>query len=812
MRYIKFFKELNNKNVNLVGGKNASIGEMFQELVPIGIKVPDGFAITSEAYWYLLEQGGAKQKIIELLENVDATEIDVLKIRSKQIRELIFGTPFPSDLRDEIFQAYEILSQQYNMKEADVAVRSSATAEDLPDASFAGQQDTYLNIKGKTELIHYIKSCLASLFTDRAISYRASRGFDHLKVALSVGVQKMVRADKGSAGVMFSIDTETGFKDAVFITSAWGLGENVVGGTINPDEFYVFKPTLEQNKRPIIKRQLGNKTQKMVYAPRGSEHPTRNIKTTKKEWQSFSLSDEDVLILAKYAIEIEKHYSKEAKQYRPMDIEWAKDGDSGEIFIVQARPETVQSQKSKEESQVFEKFKFKNPNEKKEIILQGRAIGSKIGSGKVRIINDLEHMNSFKEGEILVTDNTDPDWEPCMKKASAVITNRGGRTCHAAIVAREIGVPAIVGVSGATDSLYTGMEITVSCAEGEEGYVYAGIYEHEIERVELSNMQETQTKIYINIGNPEKAFGFSQLPNHGVGLARMEMIILNQIKAHPLALVDLHHKKSVKEKNEIENLMAGYANPKDFFVKKIAEGIGMISAAFYPKPVIVRTSDFKSNEYMRMLDGSSYEPNEENPMLGYRGASRYYSESYNEAFSWECEALALVREEMGLTNMKVMIPFLRTIEEGKKVLEILRKNNLESGKNGLEIYIMCELPVNVILADDFLSLFDGFSIGSNDLTQLTLGVDRDSELVSHVFDERNEAMLRMFKKAIEACKRHNKYCGICGQAPSDYPEVTEFLVKEGITSISLNPDSVIPTWNAVAKLEKELKDHGLTVH
>ncbi|WQY56971.1 pyruvate, water dikinase [Helicobacter pylori] len=811
MRYIKFFKELNNKNVNLVGGKNASIGEMFQELVPIGIKVPDGFAITSEAYWYLLEQGGAKQKIIELLENVDATEIDVLKIRSKQIRELIFGTPFPSDLRDEIFQAYEILSQQYNMKEADVAVRSSATAEDLPDASFAGQQDTYLNIKGKTELIHYIKSCLASLFTDRAISYRASRGFDHLKVALSVGVQKMVRADKGSAGVMFSIDTETGFKDAVFITSAWGLGENVVGGTINPDEFYVFKPTLEQNKRPIIKRQLGNKTQKMVYAPRGSEHPTRNIKTTKKEWQSFSLSDEDVLILAKYAIEIEKHYSKEAKQYRPMDIEWAKDGESGEIFIVQARPETVQSQKSKEESQVFEKFKFKNPNEKKEIILQGRAIGSKIGSGKVRIINDLEHMNSFKEGEILVTDNTDPDWEPCMKKASAVITNRGGRTCHAAIVAREIGVPAIVGVSGATDSLYTGMEITVSCAEGEEGYVYAGIYEHEIERVELSNMQETQTKIYINIGNPEKAFGFSQLPNHGVGLARMEMIILNQIKAHPLALVDLHHKKSVKEKNEIENLMAGYANPKDFFVKKIAEGIGMISAAFYPKPVIVRTSDFKSNEYMRMLGGSSYEPNEENPMLGYRGASRYYSESYNEAFSWECEALALVREEMGLTNMKVMIPFLRTIEEGKKVLEILRKNNLESGKNGLEIYIMCELPVNVILADDFLSLFDGFSIGSNDLTQLTLGVDRDSELVSHVFDERNEAMLKMFKKAIEACKRHNKYCGICGQAPSDYPEVTEFLVKEGITSISLNPDSVIPTWNAVAKLEKELKEHGLTV-
>ncbi|WP_104725908.1 pyruvate, water dikinase [Helicobacter felis] len=800
MRYIKFYKEINNKDINLVGGKNASIGEMFQELVPSGIKVPNGFAITSDAYWYLLEKGGIKAQIVTLLEGVDATELDVLKMRSKQIRDLIFGTPLPADLRDEILQAYQMLSDEYNMREADVAVRSSATAEDLPDASFAGQQDTYLNVKGKTELIHYIKACLASLFTDRAISYRASRGFDHLKVALSVGVQKMVRADKASAGVMFSIDTETGFKDAIFITSSWGLGESVVGGLVNPDEFYVFKPTLAQGKEPIIKRQLGDKSNKIVYASRGSKHPTKTVPTTPKEQQSFSLSDMDILNLARDAAIIEAHYTKEAGQYRPMDIEWAKDGDSGEIFIVQARPETVQSQKQSQK--VYEKYHFKGAPPK-EVLLTGKAIGGKIGIGKVRVINSLDHMNIFKEGEILVTDNTDPDWEPIMKKASAVVTNRGGRTCHAAIVAREIGVPTIVGAIGATESLYTGMEVTISCAQGETGYIYAGAHAFEVERIALDAMQEPKTKIYLNIGNPEKAFKFSQLPNHGVGLARMELIMLNQIKAHPLALVDLHHNKSVPERDQLENLIAGYESPKDFFVKKIAEGMGMISAAFYPKPVIVRTSDFKSNEYMRMLGGSAYEPHEENPMLGFRGASRYYSDLYKEAFAWECEALCMVREKMGLSNMKIMIPFLRTIEEAKKVLEILRKNGLESGKNGLEIYIMCELPVNVILADDFLSLFDGFSIGSNDLTQLTLGVDRDGQLVSHVFDERNPVMLEMFKRAIEACQRHGKYCGICGQAPSDYIEVAEFLVRHGISSLSLNPDSVIATWNRIVQLENQ---------
>ena len=661
MQYIKFFKELNNKDVPLVGGKNASIGEMFQELVPVGIKVPNGFAITSEAYWYLLDSGGIREKIVSLLKDVDITEIDVLKTRSKKIRELIFGTPFPADLRDEIFEAYRILSDEYGMKEADVAVRSSATAEDLPDASFAGQQDTYLSVKGQTDLIHYIKSCFASLFTDRAVSYRASRGFDHFKVALSVGVQKMVRADKGSSGVMFSIDTETGFKDAVFITSSWGLGENVVGGTVNPDEFYVFKPTLETGKRPIIKRQMGHKNVKMVYAPKGSEHPTKNIATTQKEMQTFSISDDDILTLARYAVTIEKHYSKEAGEYRPMDMEWAKDGDSGEIFIVQARPETVQSQKEKNNSiQVIEKYRFAK-NESREVVIKGRATGGKIGYGKVRIINDIEHMNTFKEGEILVTDNTDPDWEPAMKKAAAVITNRGGRTCHAAIVAREIGVPAIVGAIGATDRLYTGMEVTVSCAEGEEGYVYAGIHEYTVDTIRLDNLGNTKTKIYMNIGNPEKAFSFAQLPNDGVGLARMEMIILNQIKAHPLALVDLQNGKKIPEAEEIKKLIAGYESPKDFFVKKIAEGMGMIAAAFYPKPVIVRTSDFKSNEYRGMIAGTCYEPQEENPMLGYRGASRYYSDLYHTAFEWELEALAQVREEMGLTNMKIMVPLLKKI-------------------------------------------------------------------------------------------------------------------------------------------------------
>lgn len=807
MKYIKFFKELRNKDVPLVGGKNASIGEMFQELSRMGIKVPNGFAITSDAYWYLLEHGQIKDQIVHLLDNVDVTEIDVLKVRSKEIRDMIFGTPFPKDLKDEILEAYKILSKEYGMDEADVAVRSSATAEDLPDASFAGQQDTYLSVQGPQELIHYVKSCFASLFTDRAVSYRASRGFDHFKVALSVGIQKMVRSDKGSSGVMFSIDTETGFKDAAFITSSWGLGENVVGGTVNPDEFYVFKPTLLEGKRPILKRQLGHKNIKMIYAAPGSEHPTKNIPTTEDEFNSFSLSDEEVLTLAKYACIIEEHYTKEAGEYRPMDMEWAKDGINGELFIVQARPETVQSQKAKHgKANQLEKYNLKAiPADKHKILATGKAVGDKIGAGKVRIIQDLEHMGDLQEGEVLVTDNTDPDWEPAMKRAAAIVTNRGGRTCHAAIVAREIGVPAIVGAVGATESIEDGLEVTVSCAEGEEGMVYEGKWPFEITTINLENLEQPKTKLYMNVGNPEKAFSFAQIPNNGVGLARMEFIINNYIKAHPLALHDIYnHKKDVQDYDAIKKLAAGYENTKDFFIKKIAEGVGMICAAFYPDPVIVRTSDFKSNEYKKMVGGAKYEPHEENPMIGYRGASRYYSESYRPAFEWEVQALAYARDEMGLTNMKVMIPFLRSPEEGKKVLEIMAENGLERGKNGLEIYVMCELPTNVILADEYLKMFDGFSIGSNDLTQLTLGVDRDGELVSHIFDERNPAVLKMLDMAIDACKRNDKYVGICGQAPSDYPEIAEFLVERGISSLSLNPDSVLGTWDSVLKLEKKL--------
>ena len=807
MKYVKFFNEIKNKDVPIVGGKNASIGEMFQELNSAGIKVPNGFAITSDAYWHLLDSANIRPKIKELLENVDASEIDVLNARSKKIRELIFTTPLPQDLKDEILEAYKILSKEYNMSEADVAVRSSATAEDLPDASFAGQQDTFLNIKGAQNLIHYVKSCLASLFNDRAVSYRASRGYDHFTIALSVGVQKMVRSDIGSSGVMFSIDTETGFKDAVFITASWGLGENVVGGTVNPDEFYVFKPTLKQGKRPIIKKEMGKKDIKMVYAPSGSAHPTRNIPTTIEEITSFAITDEDILTLARYAIIIEDHYTKEAGEYRPMDMEWAKDGKSGDIFIVQARPETVQSQKQKSgNANRIEKFSFKKPVDKIHTLVKGMAIGDKISHGKIKIIQDIEHMGEIKEGDILVTDNTDPDWEPAMKKAAAVITNRGGRTCHAAIVAREIGVPAIVGASGATEKLANGIKATVSCAEGEVGFVYNGIFDYDIEVEDISDLDKTKTKIYMNVGNPEKAFSFAQLPNNGVGLARMEHIILNNIKVHPVALLDIQKgKKDIQDYEKIKDIIRGYDSPREFFISKIAEGMGMIAAAFYPNPIIARTSDFKSNEYKGMIGGAPYEPQEENPMLGYRGASRYYSESYKEAFEWECQALAKVRDEMGLTNMRVMVPVLRTPEEGIKVIEIMRRNGLEQGKDGLEIYAMCELPVNVILADEFLQIFDGFSIGSNDLTQMTLGVDRDSELVSYIFDERNPAMLEMFKRAIAACKKHKKYCGICGQAPSDYPEIAEFLVKEGISSISLNPDSVISTWRVVEKAEKALK-------
>ena len=799
MKFIKFFNEIRNTDVATVGGKNASLGEMYQKLTPLGINVPNGFAITAKAYFYLLEEGGIRQKIEELLSDIDIVDIGVLQSRSQTIRDLIFATPIPKDMQEEIITAYKKLSSEYGVEDADVAVRSSATAEDLPDASFAGQQDTYLNVVGISSLIHYTKLCFASLFTTRAISYRQSRGFSHFDVGLSICVQKMVRSDKASSGVMFSIDTESGFKDVVLITSAWGLGENIVGGTINPDEFYVYKPKLKEGKKPIIKRSIGSKKLKMVYAYKDPDKTTINVTTPPSKRNSFSISDDEVLELARYAMIIEEHYSKEAGEYRPMDMEWAKDGYDGKLYIVQARPETVQSQNIN--SSLTERYILKKSDDLK-VLTKGIAVGSKIGSGKVRVINSLKEICVFKEGDVLVTDITDPDWEPAMKIASAVITNRGGKTCHAAIVAREIGVPAIVGCQNATEVLKNDMVVTCDCSQGDIGYVYDGKVEYKKESIDLKAIKKPKTKIYLNIGNPSKALFFNQLPVDGVGLARMEFVVNNYIKVHPLALKALYYEKEVSQKEEILQIISAYDNPKDFFVKRISEGIGMIASAFYPRPVIVRTSDFKSNEYKKMIGAGDFEPDEENPMIGFRGASRYYSDFYKEAFMWECEALKYVIEEMGLDNIKLMIPFVRTPKEGEKVISIMKEVGLKQ-ENGLEIYAMCEIPANVVLADEFLKIFDGYSIGSNDLTQLTLGVDRDSDLVSNVFDERHPVMLKQFESAIKSCKKFGKYVGICGQAPSDYPEVAKFLVKRGIDSISLNPDSVITTINILSSIEED---------
>jgi pyruvate,water dikinase len=793
VKFIRFFNQITNKDVAIVGGKNASLGEMYQKLTPLGINIPNGFAITAEAYFYLLKKGNIEKKIKELLDDIDLDDIGVLEDRAKKIRNLIFSTPLPIELKDEIIKAYEILSKSYNKKDLDVAIRSSATAEDLPEASFAGQQDTYLNVVGISNLIHYTKLCFASLFTARAISYRSSRGFDHFGVGLSVCVQKMVRSDLASSGVMFSIDTQSGFKDAILITSSWGLGENVVGGIVNPDEFFVFKPKLKEGFKPILKRELGTKKLKLIYS-NNPNTPTINVETTSSEQNSFSINDSEVLELAKIALIIEEHYSKEAGRFFPMDIEWAKDGLDNKLYIVQARPETVQSQKN---SLSYQRFILK---EKSKILTTGIAVGDKIGSGKVRVIKSLDHINEFKKGEVLVTDITDPDWEPAMKIASAVVTNRGGKTCHAAIVAREIGVPTIVGCENATEVLKSEQDVTVDCSSGEIGKVYEGILKYDVENINLSNLKELKTKIYLNMADPSKAFSFNKLPVDGVGLARMEFIINNYIKVHPLALKDLYYKKSVQDEDIIKKIIAPYKSAKDFYIRKISEGVGLIAAAFYPKPVIVRTSDFKSNEYKKMIGGKEYEPIEENPMLGFRGASRYYSNIYKEAFLWELEALKVVREELGIDNLKIMVPFVRTPKEAKKILELFDEVSLKRGVNNLEIYMMCEIPSNVILAETFLQDFDGYSIGSNDLTQLTLGVDRDSELVADIFDERDEAMKIQFKKVIKACKKLNKYVGICGQAPSDYPELAKFLVEQGIDSISLNPDSVIKTREFISKL------------
>lgn len=795
MRYIRTLDSLGINDIALVGGKNASLGEMIASLKVLGVKVPEGFAVTAEGYRLFISHNSFEPKIRQFFNGVDLSDIEALNRCGDAIRSLMLSGEMPQVLKTEIAESYRAMEDEYGTVSVDVAVRSSATAEDLPDASFAGQQESYLNVRGETMLIEHVKRCFASLFTDRAISYRNSRGYDHFAVALSVGVQKMVRSDLASSGVMFTIDTENGSENLILINSIWGLGENIVGGRVNPDEFFLFKPTLKENKVSILKRQLGSKALTMTYDER---HHTMNLSTPKELQEQFSISDAEVSILARYALIIEEHYSAMAGEYRPMDIEWAKDGLTNELFIVQARPETVQSRKMSDTT--LEQYRFKGEVSAK-ILLSGKAIGDKIGSGNVKIIHSPAEGESFLSGDVLVADITDPDWEPIMKKASAVITNRGGRTCHAAIVAREIGVPAIVGTINATDALHDGDAVTVSCAEGENGVVYEGSVPYEITQIDLGNLTPTKTKLYMNVGNPDIAFKVAKLPNDGVGLARMEFIISNTVKAHPMALVELSRGKKIREHKAIRAAMLGYDDPKKFFIDKISEGVGMIAAAFYPRPVVVRTSDFKSNEYKHMVGGAAYESDEENPMIGFRGASRYYSPQYREAFEWECEALKRVRDDMGLSNVKVMLPFVRTPEEGRKAIAVMNEASLVQGENGLEIYAMCEIPSNVILADQFLEIFDGYSIGSNDLTQLTLGVDRDSTLVAAVFDERNDAVTRMLSMAIRACKERGKYIGICGQAPSDYPEITRFLVEEGIDSISLNPDSLLKMRQVVSAFE-----------
>lgn len=788
------FNSVGIADIPLVGGKNASLGEMIQQLNSKGVKVPNGFATTAGAYRYFITGAGLEVKLRKIFADLDVEDMDNLRECGKKARSLMLETPFPLELQEAIANSYQSLCAEYGIN-TDVAVRSSATAEDLPDASFAGQQETYLNVHGLQGVLESCHKCFASIFTDRAISYRQIKGFDHFEVALSVGVQKMVRSDLASSGVMFSIDTETGFQDAALITAAYGLGETIVQGAVNPDEYLVFKPTLKQGYKPILQKRLGTKEIKMIYDIGGSKL-TKNVRVPEIERHQFALNDQEILQLADWACIIEDHYSQIRGITTPMDIEWAKDGVTGELFIVQARPETVQSQKSKT---VLKTYQLQ---EKSQVLLTGRSVGEMIGQGKARIILDVHQINLFQAGEVLVTNRTDPDWEPIMKKASAIVTNSGGRTCHAAIIAREMGIPAIVGCGNGTTILETGQEITVSCAEGETGQVYAGLLKFDIQELTLDNLPRTRTKIMMNLGNPEEALGLTAIPNDGVGLARMEFIIANHIKAHPLALLHFDKLEDELAKYKISELTAQYENKAEFFITKLAQGIGTIAAAFYPKPVIVRLSDFKSNEYANLLGGRQFEPKEENPMIGWRGASRYYDPRYREGFALECQAMKRVRNEMGLTNMILMVPFCRTPEEGKQVLAEMAKNGLVKGENGLEVYVMCELPSNVLLADEFSQVFDGFSIGSNDLTQLTLGLDRDSELVAHLFDERNEAVKRIIAKAITTVKQNGRKIGICGQAPSDYPEFARFLVAQGIDSISLNPDSVIKTMLEIAKAEK----------
>ena len=792
---ILWFDQVGIKDIPLVGGKNASLGEMMQQLTPKGINIPNGFATTAYTYRYFIETAGLEAQLRQLFTDLDVEDVKNLQQRGKKARALIMNTPFPVELERAIAISYETLCYLYG-EDIDVAVRSSATAEDLPDASFAGQQETYLNIHGIKSVLKAVHKCFASIFTDRAISYRTTRNFDHFDVALSVGIQKMVRSDQATSGVMFSIDTETGFQNAALITAAYGLGENIVQGAVNPDEYLVFKPRLREGFSSIINKRLGTKAVQMVYDGGKS---TKNIPVPEGKQRQFALSDDEILQLAQWAVIIEDHYSQVQGSYTPMDIEWAKDGKNDTLYIVQARPETVQSQKS---SNVIHTYHLR---EQGKVLVTGRAVGQIIAQGHVHVILDTDKIADFQSGEVLVTNKTDPDWEPIMKKASAIVTNQGGRTCHAAIIAREMGIPAIVGCENGTQVLENGQAVTVSCAEGEVGMVYNGLLPFEDIETVLDDLPETRTRILMNVGNPEEVFRLSAIPVDGVGLARLEFVIANHIGVHPLALLNFDELVNEVEKAKIADLTWGYERKADFFIDRLAYGMGSIAAAFYPKPVIVRMSDFKSNEYANLLGGKQFEPDEENPMIGWRGASRYYHPKYREAFGLECVALKRVRDEMGLANVIPMIPFCRTPEEGRKVLGEMSKYGLERGQGGLQVYVMCELPSNVILMEQFAEVFDGFSIGSNDLTQLVLGLDRDSALVAEVFDERHDAVGKMIEKAITMAHDCGRKIGICGQAPSDYPEFAQFLVDLGIDSISLNPDSVLNTRFEVGKLE--LRSH-----
>lgn len=786
---ILWFDQINLTNLPEVGGKNSSLGEMIGQLADSDINVPGGFATTSHAFHNFIKETKLEKKIQDELKELDVHDVFALKNAGSKIRQWIYDATIPTQFEHDIRQAYQQLVQKYGVN-ASYAVRSSATAEDLADASFAGQQETYLNVQGEDAILKAIQAVFASLYNDRAIAYRVHHGFEHDDVALSAGIQLMVRSDLGSSGVMFTLDTESGFEDVIFITSAYGLGESVVQGSVNPDEFYVYKPALEQDTRAILRRSLGSKKRKMIFTDTTAhETSTNTIDTTDLEQNQFSLTDDEVMAVAAMGLKIEKHYGK------PMDIEWAKDGISGEIYIVQARPETV---KSRDSRNILQRYELKPTKDKRNVLVSGRSVGQRIGHGNVRVILNASEMDQLIDGEILVTDMTDPDWEPVMKRASAIVTNRGGRTCHAAIIARELGVPAVVGTSDASKILKNGQAVTVSCAEGEEGFIYEGIQEFAINKIDLKEMPELPFKIMLNVGTPDRAFDFSFLPNHGVGLARIEFIINRSIGIHPKALLQ-YNKQTDEIKQQINERIKGYADPVSFYIEKLTEGIATIAAAFHPKPVIVRLSDFKSNEYANLIGGERYEPNEENPMIGFRGASRYIDKRFQDCFELECFAVKKVRDEMGLTNVAIMVPFVRTPEEAHEVTNLLKENDLERGDNDLKIMMMCEIPSNALLAEKFLKYFDGFSIGSNDMTQLTLGLDRDSELVAERFDERNEAVKSLLSMAIRECKMKNKYIGICGQGPSDHPDFAFWLMDQGINSVSLNPDSVIETWLYLAE-------------